>query len=393
MKILYVSAIELDVPGGPRTHVMEMVKEWDHLGHEVLLVTPPFHPKQANLPVRTQTYPFFGYSFLRRILSTFFLSAVLIRSLHRFAPQVLYERQMEFNPLVGMVCRIFKLPFFVEVNGLMAEDLETTGSGVIPVFLHKIIEKKEFRSSAGLCCTSPLLKKKICAKYKKISGNVCFIQNGINLDLFRPMRKRECRIKMGVDPDLKYAGFVGTFNHLHDSERVIESFKDTAEKIDDLRLIMAGDGPKRKSCQNLAAEYGLADKVIFTGALDYEDVPVIINCFDVGLVFASKLRLEREGVVAFKLFEMLACGCPVIAHYKDQEDYDLFSPFVKMVHYEDKRAVVDAMVDLFRDPVAASGMAKQALGYIQKNVSWGRSAAETLDFIKSKMAASRVPFE
>ena len=387
MKILYVSSIELDIQGGPKTHIIEMVKEWRRLGHDVLLLTPPFDQKHLNLPLRVQVYPFFGYSFFRRVISYLFLSVILMRSLFKFAPDVLYERQMEFNPFIWFICRIFKLPFFIEINGLIAEDLKQTGSRVIPIFIHKIIEKKEFHSSAGMCCTSPILKKKISERYKNIANKVYYIPNGVNLNLFRPMNKRECRIKIGFLPELKYIGYVGTFNHLHDSEQVIESFKKVAEKISDLRLIMAGDGPRRRDCQNLVADYGLANKVIFTGPVNYEDVPAIINCFDVGLVFASKLRLKREGVVAFKLFELLACGCPTVAYYKDQEDYNRYSPFVKMVYFEDKQTIIDAIVELLRDPDKSSGMAERALYYIKENVSWERSAAKTVDFIKRKIKA------
>jgi glycosyltransferase involved in cell wall biosynthesis len=393
VKILYVSAVELDIQGGPRTHVVEMVTAWGRQGHDVLLVTPPFHPKQMNLPVRAKYYPFFGYSFLRRVLSYLFLSAVLIRSLLRFAPRVLYERQMEFNPCVWLVCKIFKVPLFVEVNGIMAEDLKKTGSGVIPVFIHNGIEKKEYGASMGLCCTSPLLKKKIGERYEKIAEKVCFIPNGVNRDLFRPLNKRECRKKMNVDPELKYVGYVGTFNHLHAAEQVIESFRNAAEKIEDLRMIMAGDGPRRKSCQNLAADYGLAERVVFTGAIKYEDIPVVINCFDVGLVFSSKIRLEREGVVAFKLFEFMACGCPTVAQYKDQGDYDRLASFVKMVYHEDKQAAADAIGELLGDPGASSAMAARALGYIRGHASWERSAAQTMDFMKRRMTESMCSFE
>src|SRR3972149_7239005 len=147
MKILYVSAIELDADGGPKTHIIEMLREWHKLGHEIVLLTPPYNRERLNLQVNVVFYPFFGYSFFRRIISYHLMFVFLVWCICKFRPTIVYERQMEYNPFIWLVCRISKLPLFVEINGLMVEDLERTGSGVIPIMVHKVVEKKEFYSS------------------------------------------------------------------------------------------------------------------------------------------------------------------------------------------------------------------------------------------------------
>jgi glycosyltransferase involved in cell wall biosynthesis len=146
---------------------------------------------------------------------------------------------------------------------------------------------------------------------------------------------------------------------------------------------MVGDGPRRKNCEMAVASLELSERVIFTGLVRYEDVPVYINSFDIGMVLAAKQRLDREGVVAFKLFELLSCGCPTIAHYKDHKDYEYFSPFVKMVHIEDQLGISKAIIDLLRKPDECASMAEQALSFINKNISWEKSALITLDFINT----------
>lgn len=393
MKILYVSAIELDTDGGPKTHIIEMLKEWHNLGHDILLLTPPYNRKHLKLRSKVVVYPFFGYSFFRRIISYLFMFVFLIRCICKFKPTVVYQRQMEYNPSVWLVCRIFKLPFFVEINGLMTEDLEQTGSGVILTMIHKVVEKKEFYSSTGMLCTSPLLKEKMCERYNNVSDKICFIPNGVNLNLFRPMNKGECWIKMGFRPEMKYIGYVGTFNYLDNSEQIIESFIKVAQKIPEAQLVIVGDGPRRKNCQKIVTDFNLTERVIFTGLITYEEVPLYINCFHIGIVFASKLKLQREGVIAFKLQEFLACGCPTIAHYENPRDYDQFCPFIKMVYIEDKLALSDAIIELLQDPDKCSSMAKRALSYIKENISWEKSAVKTINFIKRKKRQYRFFYE
>lgn len=387
MKILYVIAIELDMDGGPKTHIIEMLKGMHSLSHDILLLAPPFNRKRLNLPGKVIIYPFFGYSFLRRLISYPFMFIFLLWCMCKFRPTIIYERQMEYNPYVWLANKIVRLPFFVEINGLVTEDFQQTGTGFIPTTIHKKVEKKEFNSSVGMLCTSPLLKAKISEKYINISNKICFIPNGVNLNLFHPMDKSVCRKKMGFQQEMKYIGYVGTFNHLHNSEQVIESFVKVAENIPEAQLIMVGDGPRRKNCEKIAANFNLTERVIFTGIVKYEEVPIYINCFDVGLVLSSKHRLEREGVVSFKLQECLACGCPAIAHYKDPVDYDRFSPFVKMVYIEDRLKLSNAIVELLQDPPKCSSMAERSLSYIKKNISWEKSALLTVNFI-NKMIKS-----
>jgi glycosyltransferase involved in cell wall biosynthesis len=307
----------------------------------------------------------------------------LLWGISKFKPNAVYERQMEYNPFVYLACKIFRLPLFVEINGLIADDLGQTGSAQVSIVIHKAVEKREVCACNGILCTSALLKQKLTAMYPAISTKICFIPNGVNLELFHPLNKQQSRLRMGLHPQKKYIGYVGSFSHLHNLEQVITSFVKVAEKIPEAQLIMVGDGPRRKNCQKLAACNNLTQRVQFTDPVDYEAVPSYINCFDVGLVVAGRSRLEREGVVAFKLWEYLACGCPVISQYTDQCDYERFYPIMKMVHIDDKSGLANAIIELLEDPDRSSQMADGGLDYIEKNISWGKSALLSYNFINN----------
>jgi phenylacetate-CoA ligase len=161
----------------------------------------------------------------------------------------------------------------------------------------------------------------------------------------------------------------------------VRSFARVKEEIQDARLLMVGDGPRRKACEQLAHNLGVSSHVIFTGALPYEEIPVAINCMDVGLVLASRERLEREGVVAFKFQEMLACGCPVVAQFLKTEDSVRHSGVAKMVPVGDEAALDQALIELLRYPAKAAGIAERALSHVAEHVSWKQSAQLSIDFM------------
>jgi glycosyltransferase involved in cell wall biosynthesis len=379
----------LDSNGGPKTHVLEMLRQWQKQGHDIQLLSPYFDLKRFKLPIGVHFYPFFGYSFIRRMISYIFMFISLLRRISKFKPTAVYERQMEHNPFVYLACKIFRVPFFLEINGLMTEDLEQTGSARVSIVIHKFVEKNELYECTGILCTSSVLQEKMRALYPKISNKICFIPNGVNLNLFRPLDKQQCRHRLGFKASHKYIGYVGSFSHLHNLEQAIESFMKVAEKIPKAQLIMVGDGPKKEDCQKLIAYYNLTNRVRFIGPVDYEAVPLYINCFDVGLVVADSLRLEREGVVAFKLWEFLACGCPAIAQFKDQRDYEKFYSFVKMVHIDDNSGLTNGIIDLLQDSDKSSRLADNALHYIKGKISWKKSAMLSHNFINKMLESPK----
>lgn len=381
MKILYVSAIELDCVGGPATHVVEMIRQWHRLGHDVMLLAPRFYRAWAGLPDRVRHYPFAGYSVFRRLFSYQCLFVLLVWHLARFRPDAVYERQMEYNPFVFWACRIMRVPLFIELNGVMVEDLRRTHAPAPTILVHRMIESRELAFSAGITCTSPRLKQKICTRSATLCRKTQAVPNGVNRALFRPMDRAVCRKIMGLDPRLKVIGFVGTFSHLHQPEQAVRSLVRVSEENQDAMLLMVGDGPRRKGCERLAQDLGVSSHVIFTGSLPYEEVPVAINCMDVGLVLASRERLEREGVVAFKFLEMMTCGCPVVAQVLEPEESGRYAGVAKMVPVGDEAALERAMLELLGHPVQAAHMAEQALRYVAEQVSWEKSAQLSIDFM------------
>jgi phosphatidylinositol alpha-1,6-mannosyltransferase len=80
------------------------------------------------------------------------------------------------------------------------------------------------------------------------------------------------------------------------------------------RLLLVGDGPYRAGLERLARTRGVADSVIFTGGVPWDEVPAYT---DAGNVFAMPCRTRLFGLEpeAFGIvfLEAAACGLPVLA--------------------------------------------------------------------------------
>ncbi|MFJ4845888.1 glycosyltransferase family 4 protein [Streptomyces sp. NPDC088733] len=82
----------------------------------------------------------------------------------------------------------------------------------------------------------------------------------------------------------------------------------------DTVLLVVGGGPYAKELKRLAAETGVTDSVVFTGAVPWEDLPAH---FGAGDVFAMPCRTRRGGLdvegLGIVYLEASATGLPVVA--------------------------------------------------------------------------------
>jgi sugar transferase (PEP-CTERM/EpsH1 system associated) len=142
-------------------------------------------------------------------------------------------------------------------------------------------------------------------------NRVVQIYNGVDQELFHPGNGK----RMDIAPDgfLSERSFViGTVGRLaavKDQATLIRAFKllldHNPRKRDDLRLIIAGDGPLRGDLEALIAELGLEQAVWMTG--DRSDIADLLRLYDLFV-----LPSLGEGI-SNTILEAMATGLPIIA--------------------------------------------------------------------------------
>ena len=123
---------------------------------------------------------------------------------------------------------------------------------------------------------------------------------------------KELRESLGLGSK-KVIVSVGRLVHRKGQDVLIESMPEIIKSIDDVHLLLIGEGPYKKELEKRIKNLGLANRVTFVGRVQYADIPRYI-C--VGDVFAMPSRsrlagLEVEGLGIVYL-EASACGLPVI---------------------------------------------------------------------------------
>ena len=136
---------------------------------------------------------------------------------------------------------------------------------------------------------------------------VWVIPNGVDLNKFRLMTRKEAKQQLGLDEDKRYLLYVGRLVAVKGLDLLLDAFAQLTQKWRDVELLLVGDGAERGALEHQATDLGIRDKVHFVGAQPHEQVVLWMNAGD---VFC--LPSHKEGLPTV-LLEALACGIPIVA--------------------------------------------------------------------------------
>ena len=168
--------------------------------------------------------------------------------------------------------------------------------------------------SALFDVAAPLLRllwRKVCVRVavseaarsflsSRLDGEVRVIPNGVDVGLFAgalPATKL---------PGGKRVAWVGRLDRQKGFPVAVEAFERLAAEIDDVHLIVAGDGRDRTAVDRLSPR--VRNRVIMLGAVPHSDLPPYLAACDAFIAPAT--GQESFGVV---LVEAMASGLPVVA--------------------------------------------------------------------------------
>jgi glycosyltransferase involved in cell wall biosynthesis len=134
---------------------------------------------------------------------------------------------------------------------------------------------------------------------------------GVQANTFKPRRKDKALEEKYQFVNKKVIMFIGALDKAHYFKGVtylIKAFQ-LISSNDDYRLMIIGQGDLSRSYQSLVSSFGLEKKVVFTGFVPDDALPLYYNLGDI-MVLPSIDGSEAFGMV---LLEAMASGLPVIA--------------------------------------------------------------------------------
>jgi glycosyltransferase involved in cell wall biosynthesis len=149
-------------------------------------------------------------------------------------------------------------------------------------------------------------------------------------------------------------------------------------KLNNARLIIAGDGPLRAQLASESEKLGIAARTCFLGFVNQSQLPAVYAASDV-MVLPS--RYEPFAVV---VNEAMCCGCPVIASDRVGAARDLIAPVNPEFIYRCRD--VDALAGILRECCANPGRLRRLRAAVVAHMhTWSpaRNIAATVEAIQT----------
>jgi len=376
---------------GESIHIREVTNNLLNLGHNMI----PISKGLSNYYRKTSVKP----SISMRIMNKFFGSAIFLHELPKFiltfatllrkhkAIDVVYMRHDLFASGY-FLAKLFRIPVVKEVNGIVADETKARRQvGRILFWIMDRIERLNMPKADKIIVVTSRLKKVLQEDYRVPSDKIVVIQNGANTDLFKPMDATIARNKLNLNQANNYVCFVGAFYAWQGIDYLVKSMPLVLQECPDTRFLLVGDGEMKQELIELAELVGVSDKVIFTGMVPYQKVPLYINASDICVLPAAKnFRNDRTGGSPLKLHEYMACERPLVVGniagvVEDVEDTN--SGFV--VDSTNTDDMARAIITLLRDEQLRKKMGSRARKNAVEKYSWEKITEQVAEVCQSEV--------
>jgi phosphatidylinositol alpha-mannosyltransferase len=368
MKVALISFHSFLEPGGVKTHVLNLAREFEKRKIDYKIVIPRRKINEnygKNIILLGTSFPLIWGGGTSDLVFNFIpisIERCLIREkftiLHFHNASFPSFLQILLSPLSFKTINILTFHSDIERSNLLKK---------FPQFFDIFVGFCNLRLD-GLIAVS-----KVALKYfEKFKKPKVVIPNGVDLKTFNPKNKK---IEKFLDGKINLL-FVGRIEERKGLIYLLKAFLILKRKYQNLRLIVAGDGPERGNCERFVRENNLKD-VIFLGSVRKELPSLYATC---DIFCAPSIFGESFGLV---ILEAMATGKPVVGFanegYKELMRGKKGEKF--LAKPRDLKDLAHKIEILIQNEKLREGLGKWGEKEAQK-YSWEKIAEKVLDFYK-----------
>ena len=359
MKILITSDMFTPAVNGVVTSTLNLIKGLKEDGHDVRILTlseSAFEKKENNV----------------YYMPALPLGAIYPEVKVMLPPvlNILMEELVDWNPdIIHSQCEFSTFIYARMISKRTGAPIVHTYHTVYENYTHYLCPSKTIGRKAAIKFTNSISKHvtnmivpsgkmyRMLSDYE-INAPLTVIPTGINTDKYLNADKSKrdtLRAEYGIGKDefiLLYAGRLAKEKNL---EEILDFLADS--RLNNLRLIIVGDGPHRETLENKCKENGIENRVIFTGMVSPEKIE---EYYLIGDVFVSASQSETQGLT---YIEAMVSGLPLLCR-EDECLTDVIENGTNGYLYKDKEDFIKMLMVLLNDK--------------EKRISMGQNARRTV---------------
>jgi len=368
---MITSHLDYTIRGGGSRHTYELCKALDKLGCKVY-VSCMNKPENKLIDLKDRIYvPYCPIA----VLDLVSFNINMLRKTRSCEVDVIHSQAAD-----GFIFAITKeKPFVVTLHGSVRTVMSATSKyrHHISPYFKLLIEKFALKKADKIISVSELVANFVKANYKVDEEKIVMIPNGVDTEKFNPELDTEAiRKKYSVSgPLLLCVTRLSPDRHV---TCLISMVEKVAKEIPEVKLIVVGDGPLRRTLERLRDRRGLTERLVFTGAKNDTELPYFYAAADLCILPIAYPAATKELTV----LEAMASG-KVTVYFdrigimhseleKDNpvgvnNDKDFVSTITYLLQDEKKRRVL--------------GLAGRKM--VTEKLSWDKVAQKTIEVYKS----------
>ena len=377
MRILYHHRTLAD--GAEGVHIRAMVRAFQELGHDVLILgfaeAPTLASRRTFVSAIRSKVPKALFEFAATLFDQLERWKVW-RAIKRFEPDVLYKRHGKFDTGALLAARANRVPSILEVNCLF------TSPGYIafePLAFAGTARRME-RQAMELATLVSAVSSPLAADIEAAAeATVIVLPNGVDANYFDPADANATRVRDRFALEGIVVGWMGIIRAWHGVERLV----DVVAADPGLTLLIIGDGPERGRLEAMAARLGATRRIIVTGRVPHEEIRDYVAALDIAVVAD-----ERTGVASpMKLLEYMAMRRAVVAP-RQANIADIIDDGVDGLLFDSQQPddFSAKIHQLARSPALRQQLGDEARAKIERNRTWRAVASAALEALAERTA-------
>jgi glycosyltransferase involved in cell wall biosynthesis len=383
MRILYFSFVDLDVPNACQVHTFGILSGFGKNKSKVDAVVP--RPKLIHQNIHRVN---FFYIWPWRFSPLGKLWVKLLGGIYFFVLcflnkyDAIYVRELESNPFPRWCSNIFRIPYYIEVNGLYILDKKVCGTNRNNLRKIERHQQLDYICAAGLIVSSFPRSRWIIENYNLKPDKVHTILNGVTVGQKSKLSRDISLERLNLPEDGFYLGFLGSVWKNYDLISTIRAMDHFKIQLPNLYLIIIGAGPEMPYIKQIAKRIGLSSKIVDLGFIQSDDLYKVIGAIDVALMNLTRIGLDDLGPITTRFATYAAFQIPVLTNSLYLENYpqELTKGLFTIPH-EDPQALANKILWLYNHPEERKKNARILYDFVKKNLTWDFVSKEIKDII------------
>lgn len=368
---------------GCHVRILEEAKTLKILKNEVTIYTyhggrniPGFDIKRIfNIPWYNKLEA--GPSY-HKVYLDFLLLLYSLKGSYSINPDIIHAHLHE-GILIGKFCSILrssKKPLVFDVQGSLTGEILAHGfmkDGIKSNFFHRF-EKILNNMADAIIVSSTNMAEILVDEFDVDRKIINVIPDGVDTDIFTGNEDTSSlREYLRINPDKKVIIYTGLLNKYQGIDYLLESIPAVVDQVKNVCFLVVGF-PNIEEYKSKAHKLGVEEYVLFTGKVDYNEIPKYLSLADI----AISPKVPKSGEANLKLFTYMASSLPTVVfdHPVNREILGDIGVYAKS---EDPLCLADCIVKLLKDETFSNELGIKLREKAVKDYSWKRSGEKIME--------------